>query len=88
MKTIICSLLAMTRYMIPGSSIAKCGTRGESVVISVATLATKDPGDELLCVPCLDRRSLRDREPIQIIPLTEWQKRELQACGVNVEAAQ
>lgn len=86
MKTIICQPLSVSRYVVPCSTIVVCAVCQQRMWLSPSGLAMREAADRLVCVPCL-HAECPPGEPIQIQPLTAWQRREITAAGINLEAA-
>lgn len=85
MKTLVCGRRDMNefRYVVPNSVPAECDRCRIGLWMSPSSLAVREPGDEVLCLQCFKRASAEDGEGIELIPLTDWQRRELRAAGID-----
>lgn len=87
MKTIVLMARGMGSYVVPGSVEARCRRCNRICLMSPSSLAIKEPGDDVLCLNCFDTEASASHEPIELMPLSNWQRRELRSAGIQPEAA-
>lgn len=82
MRTFVCLRVIDCTYFVCSSVTKRCEECGEPISVSPSTIALREPLDELYCFQCFRSRSSPSTH--SLMPLTDWQRRELRAAGVEV----